>query len=357
MSPEDLIALIRARIPYEPLGVFPAPVTLAQPLSRELRTDIWIKNDGLSSVHYGGNKVRKLEFILAAAKARGAGGVLTFGGIGSNHAVATTVHARRAGLKADVLVVDQPLTAGVRKSLLLNAHFGAHLHYRGGYVRAALALPGIAREIARRDGASPVLIPPGASSPTGSVGYALAALELAAQIESGELPAPDSIFVAAGSCGTLAGMLAGAALLGRPLPLCAVRVVDRYVVNGAVVSALARATLREIVRAVPELRPGAIAPYELLHGYFGSGYGAPTPKAREAVRTARKSAGLTLETTYTGKAFAAALDHARERPGTRVLFWNTYNANDFSSEIDAADWHALPRELWKFFDGSVKLVE
>lgn len=355
MSPEEAIALVRERISSESLGEWPTPVRLAQPLSRELRTDLWIKDDGLSSPHYGGNKVRKLEFALAAAKESGAHGVLTFGGIGSNHAIATTVHARRVGLESDILVVDQPLTEGVRRNLLLNAHLKARLHYRPDYARAVLALPLLRREIEKRDGVAPAVIPPGASSPTGSVGYALAAMELKAQIENGELPPPDAIFVAAGSCGTVAGLLAGAALLGWNLPLHAVRVVDRYVVNGAVIGALARATLGRIVDAVPELVAGGIPRYRLEHGYFGAGYGAPTPAAREAVEAAAQ-AGLKLETTYTGKTLAAAMDTARARPGSRVLFWNTFNAADFSDEILTTDYKMLPKQLWKFFDGRVRPV-
>lgn len=358
MGPEELSRLIGTRMPREWLGEFPTPVIMAQPLSDEVGAKIHVKRDDLSSGHYGGNKVRKLEFALADAKAEGAKTVLTFGGVGSHHAVATTVHARGVGLNCAVVVVDQPLTQDVRKSLLLCTHFGTRLYYRGSYAKAAMAIPRLLRQIRQCDGVPGYLLVPGASSPVGCVGYALAAMELRRQIDDGETPEPDTLFLAAGSCGTLAGLLAGAALLGWDIPIRAVRVVDRYLVNDFFIKTLARATLRRIRKDVPELFSRgmpALPRFELLHGYFGGGYGAPTPEGAAAVETARQRAGLVLEGTYTGKTFAALLDHAAANPDSNILFWNTHSSVDFSKELEAADWRGLPRELWKYFDGTLKL--
>ena len=358
MKPEEVIALLRERSPRIELGNFPTPVEIAQPLSKNLGAEVCVKRDDLSSPHYGGNKVRKLEFVFADARARGAKTVLTFGGVGSHHAVATTVHARRAGLGCEVLVVDQPLTPDVRKSLLLGAHFGAHLHYRPRYVQAAAAVPGLLRELKRRDGVPPYFLVPGASSPTGCVGYAVAALELRAQIDAGATPMPDALFVAAGSCGTVAGLLAGAALIGWEIPIRAVRVVDRYLVNGPFIRALARGTLSRIRGFVPELFSAGVPrlpKFALIHDYFGAGYGAPTKEAGAAIEIAGNQAGLKLEGTYTGKTFAALLDYARAHTGANILFWNTHSSVDFSKELAETDWHSLPQELWKYFDGTIPM--
>ena len=102
-EPIDLLPGVRGRLAYLSLGTFPTPVTLAEPLSRDLGVEVWVKNDGMSSALYGGNKVRKLEFLLADARAKGARRIVTFGGAGSNHAVACAAHGRRFGIACDVL--------------------------------------------------------------------------------------------------------------------------------------------------------------------------------------------------------------------------------------------------------------
>lgn len=356
-EPIDLLPALRERLAYLPLGEFPTPVTLAEPLSHNLGVEVWIKNDGRSSSLYGGNKVRKLEFLLADAKTRQARRVVTFGGAGSNHAVACAAHGRRLGISCDVLAFDQPPLPEVRANILLATHFGATLHHVRGYAGAAAALPALWMSLRRRDGGQPpYLIPPGGSSPLGSVGYALAALELHAQIDSGALPPPDSLFVAAGSCGTIAGLLAGAAITGLDATMVAVRVVDKLVVNRMRIRRLAQRTLRLLARMGVRSAAGATLPaFELLDGFFGRAYGHPTQAGTHAIERAREEAALVLEPTYTGKTFAALLDwsaNARNR-GKRVLFVNTYNAVDFRGQVEQLDATSVPAPFARYLTATV----
>ncbi|MEW6776278.1 MAG: pyridoxal-phosphate dependent enzyme [Bdellovibrionota bacterium] len=345
-----LVEEIRKTLPWAPLGSFPTPL---ERFAGSGEAEIWVKRDDLTSPLYGGNKVRKLEFLLADARAKGAGKILTFGGVGSNHAVACAAHGSEAGLSCEAIVVDQPLTPHVRKNLLLGHSFGARLHYASSLPGALVQFASLRRRLGKETGKAPYVILPGGSTPLGSVGYALAALELAEQVGRGELPKPDAVFVALGSSGTLGGLLAGAALAGISSEWVGVQVVEWPVVSAWNVRRLAEGTLR-LLKASGKRLP----PFQIEKGFFGGKYGLPTQKGAAAIERASAS-GLALEGTYTGKTFAALLDWAarEENRGKRVLFWNTYSGADQTKRLEKADWRNLPQDLWKYFDESVEMVK
>ena len=207
------------------------------------------------------------------------------------------------------------------------------------------------------DGRPPYVTRAGASAPLGVLGFVLAGLELAEQIQQGDCPLPDVLFVTVSSCGTVAGLLVGLALAGLSFPVLGIRVVDDWMANRSHVMRLATGVQRILSRRAPDVLRQAgdlrLPPFELLHNYFGDGYGAPTPEAEAAVAAARED-GLKLENTYTGKTFAAVTDwatHADNR-GQTALFWNTYNSVDLSPTLAGLDWHDLPRRFWSFFEGA-----
>jgi D-cysteine desulfhydrase len=186
---------------------------------------------------------------------------------------------------------------------------------------------------------------------TGALGYVDAAVELMRQMAAGELPPPDVVYLALGSCGTAAGLWLGLAAGGLQTRVVGVRVVDRLVSNRRVTARLARATaglLHRAGAAPPAPRDETLS---VEHGWFGGLYGRPTPAAEAAVADAARG-GLTLETTYTGKAFAALLADARagRLDGRRVLFWNTFSSADLRPLLARSPGPpALPARLRKLF--------
>lgn len=329
-------------LPHVPLGTFPTPVEPLEPLSRELGADCWIKRDDRSGARYGGNKVRKLELLLGRALARGRRSLVTIGAYGSHHALATAIYGRAVGLDVWLALYPQPVTAHVLDDLLLDHAVGSRLVWTPHPGVAAVVAEGLARWTRGCE-----VVPPGGSSALGTLGYVEGALELAAQVRAGELPAPDCVVVAAGTCGTVAGIALGLELAGLRAQVVGVRVVPALITNGLVVRRLQHTARRLLRRAgarwSSRSRP---APVELDPHELGPGYGAETPAARAACDRFA-ALGVELETTYTGKAAAAFLRRASDRAlrGRRVLFWHTYSSADLSALLTAAEPAALPRRF------------
>jgi len=331
----------------------PTPVRALPELAEFLQTDgLWVKRDDLTNSTYGGNKVRKLEFLLGHALKEQARAVLTVGGIGTNHGLATAVFARRFGLNCHLVLFDQPNSPHCRANLRLCYSFGARLYYAPRYLLAALTMAGkIATAALSGPAGGLAVIPAGGSSPRGTLGFVNAALELEEQVRQGELPEPAYIFCALGSCGTLAGLTAGLALTRLRSRAVGVRVIPAAVANSRLVARLANRTLewlagRGASSDLPRIRPVHIP---VVDGYFGHGYGQPTNAGRAALELAATH-GLRLETTYTAKAFAAALDFCRTRRGRGpVLFWNTYSSSDLSARAAAVDHTLLPPAFHPLF--------
>jgi len=345
---------IGERLARVPLTRLP---TTVQPLTRlGHAVDIerlWVKRDDRTGQAYGGNKLRKLEFILGDLKRRGRRSLITFGGIGTNHGLATAICARQIGLKTVLVLVPQPVSAGVRSSLLLGHAHGAELHYAPTVARAAATTMGlIARGILAGD--LPAIVPPGGTSVLGTLGYVDAALELAEQVAAGELPEPDWIFVPLGSGGTATGLALGLKLAGLRSRVAAVLVTDILAPAPARLARLGRACLRRLRRAhsgVPHVRASA-EDLAVLAGYVGRCYGAATREAEDARRLMEECEGIRLETTYSAKCLAALLAVGRRPPygGKHLLFWNTYSSVDPAAGVARMpDFRELPRPFHRFF--------
>lgn len=187
------------KLPYISLGEFPTPVQELQRLGMELGVGhLYIKRDDLSGRLYGGNKPRKLEFILGDVLRSGVKEVITFGGAGSNHALATAIYARQAGLKSISMLMQPPNARYVRRNLLMSHCCGAELHSCGARLESVWNMPLVylatIYQLLRcrlKSGYFPKLIPPGGSSPLGVIGFVNAALELKEQIANGDMLEPD----------------------------------------------------------------------------------------------------------------------------------------------------------------------
>lgn len=343
---------LRGALPRRPLIDAPTPV-------EELGIEgippqrLYVKRDDVCAASYGGNKPRKLEFLIGAALARGSRRLVTVGATGSNHGLATTIHGGAAGLVTTLVLIDQPFTPDVREKLLLDAAYGAELVYGRNVAGAVL---GVARVLARSTlrGERPTLIRAGGSSALGNVGFVSAAFELAAQIRAGALPEPVEIYVPVGTGGTHVGLQLGARLAGLRSKVVGVLVTDILPPTPARMLRAARATLRLLRRAdasLPDLDLGA-ADFALVRDQLGPGYGAPTKAARAAIE-ASAAAGLRLDPTYTGKCLAAILARAASLTlaSGPVLFWNTYNSVDLRPRAPRPlDPELLPRTFRRLLE-------
>jgi len=341
---ETVFPALRDSLRRIALTELPTPVAPAAALAAETGLEsLHIKRDDQTAPVYGGNKVRKLEYLFGDAIHRGCDAVVTFGAVGSNHALATAIYADRLGLGCHVIMTDQPVTPYIARTLRYHALLGTHLEYADSHGRA----PAIADRLASRHptGAGRLYrIPGGGSSPLGALGYVNAALELAAQCTD---TAPDVIYVPCGTMGTVAGLALGLRLAGMQTRIEAVRVVPEQVATSSGIEALCRAAnlrLHEIDATIP-LIGDPLNTVRLREEFFGTGYAETTPGCRQAVALIRSTESLVLETTYTGKALAALVHDARDGRlnGRRVMFWNTYNARPYPAAVDDEDGSTLPQ--------------
>lgn len=313
-------------LPRVELGSGPTPVReLGALAGAGGRAPVWVKDDGAYSA-LGGNKARKLEWLLGEAQRRRSRSVITGGALGTNHGLTTARAARRLGMRPVLVLVPQPIDEHVRAQHERLRGSGAELHHVGGLRRGlALAALLVARDAAT--GRRPYPIPPGGSVPRGCVGYVEAAFELAEQVRAGEIPEPSHTVVALGSGGTAAGLLLGLRLAGLRTRLVAVLVNDLTRLDARTVARLARRTTRFLARhgATAGPAPGE-ADLTVETAWLGEGYGHPTAEGAGAIDLLREREGVELEPVYTGKAMAALLALNREgRFGDGpVLYWHTY---------------------------------
>jgi D-cysteine desulfhydrase len=306
-------------LPHLSLSERPTPV-------RELGgLGAWVKEDGaFGSGGWGGNKVRKLEWLIPAARRRGRGSILTFGGLGTNWGLATALYAREHGLKTALALVDQPIDEHVEAQLARLQASGARIHRTHSKARTVAMLPWL---LARNacGGRPPYLLPAGGSSPVGALGYVEAALEIAAQVEEGALPEPAHAVVPVGTGGTAAGLALGFQLAGMRTRVLGVVVNDQLRLDPPVIARLARRTAKLLERRGAQLGPLRLKPQmlDLTRDQIGAGYGHRTEAAARATTLAAEE-GLALDPVYTAKAMAGLLAlRADGRLVDPVLFVHT----------------------------------
>jgi 1-aminocyclopropane-1-carboxylate deaminase/D-cysteine desulfhydrase-like pyridoxal-dependent ACC family enzyme len=310
-------------VPFRPLVHAPTPVeriAVPGPLGRD---GLWIKRDDLVSPLYGGNKVRRFEYLFADAAEKGRRTLVTAGGLASTQVTATILLGKALGFEVAAIFFDQPISDFLRRAIALDAAASPVLVYGGGYAATAWRGWTTYRKLDR-----PYLIAPGASSPLALLGYVDAALELGEQVARGEMPRPDRIVLPAGSGGTAAALALGCAILGWPTVITAVRITDPIACNRAVLGLWierTRALLKKRSPTFSRLRlPGVHL--EVDGRALGKGYGHSTPEAEAAIEPVRAMIGVPGEVTYSGKAVAALGQIAAERPSETILFWNTLSS-------------------------------
>lgn len=337
------------RLRKMPLADLPTPVATLQLTTERGPREVFVKHDNLSSSRYGGNKIRKLEYILQRARERNAKRIATFGAVGSNHALATSIMASHAGFDCTCFLGPQKRTPNIPKTLNMHRKIGTELVPFGSTVNRLATL--------RRylHGRHCWVIPMGGSSWLGAVGFVNAGLELASQIESGNIAMPHRIYIANGTMGSCAGLALGLALAKLPIELHAVRVVDDFIASPAGFERLMNKTVT-MLRRLDSAIPDDLALQTRVRWrdeFFAGGYAASDRTTERAVAIGRESLGLEIETTYTGKAMAALL-HDLALPdyaGEACLFWNTYSSRSLpvTNERPASPDN-IPAEFLRYFD-------
>lgn len=326
MSTEPLRRL--EALPRKPLAFLPTPLLPTPGLQRALGSKcppILMKMDDWTGLALGGNKVRKLEFYLGG-EAKEADTLITCGGPQSNHCRVTAATASQMGMSCVLVVNGQPPDPPTGNSLLMRL-FGAEIRPVAGREDRAPAMESAAEEL-RAQGKRPFIIPLGASTPLGALGYVRAAVEIDAQmVERGGWPSGTTwIFISSSSCGTLAGLALGFTLLERSN----VRLVG---ISPDVTEEEVRTVTREIALGAGELLGwSGDLPQDLVtasDAYVGEGYGIPTEASNEAAGFFGRNAGVILDPVYTAKAGAGFLDWIRSGripAGDTALFWHTGGA-------------------------------
>ncbi|MER7950645.1 pyridoxal-phosphate dependent enzyme [Streptomyces sp. NPDC096079] len=313
-------------LPFLRLGDGPTPVRRLPGLAE--RSALWVKDEsGYGEGGWGGNKVRKLEWLLPDARRRGARTLLTVGGLGTNWGLAAASYAREAGLGVALGLIDHPVDEHVRAQLARLRASGATLHFLHGKTRLILAAPWLFARHAHGL-TPPYYLPAGGSSPLGTLGAVEIALELGAQVEAGELPEPAWLVTAVGSGGTAAGLALGLRLAGLRTRVLGVVVNDTLRLDTAALLRLARratALLRARGAVLGDAGPSSGA-IRVETAWLGDGYAHPTAAGDRALALAAARAGLTLERAYTAKALAALLDldAAGRLDGGPVVFLQTH---------------------------------
>ncbi|MCC7489615.1 MAG: pyridoxal-phosphate dependent enzyme [Gammaproteobacteria bacterium] len=345
---------LAAALPCLTLGEWPTPLEELPGLAAQLGlAALAVKRDDLSSPLYGGNKLRKLEYLLPDALASGCDAVVTYGSVGSNHALATSVFATRLGLLSHAVLVDQPPSPAVAQKLRYLLKTGAVIHAAGSFNQTRQIFERISHS--HPGGPARVCdIPWGGSSWRGAVGFVAGAFELARQGADAGTPPPDFLYVSGGTLGTVIGLALGLRAAGLPTRVVAPRAVPSGAGSAAHAAEQLLDTNREIHArdASFPLFDEPLANVELRPEFYGTGYAEATPGALEAIELMHGQ-GVKLEATYTGKAFAGLLADARSGrlAGKRVVFWNTYSSAPYPPDLDAVDLARLPAAFRHYVEG------
>lgn len=336
-------------LPRVRLASLPTPVRTATLHSVDVSQTILIKEDNRSATLYGGNKVRKLEYLLGRALARDRKAVATFGAVGSHHALATALYARELSLDSIAFLTHQTRTANIAATLNMHLSIGTELVPFGGSYAQRIA---ILRSHLR--GRRAAVIPMGGSSWLGTVAFVSATFELADQIREGVCDCPDRIYVATGTMGTAAGLALGFALCELPVEVQAIRITPSDITDEVKLARLTNKTLAMLHRQdsrVPSALPGALR-LRLRHEFYGAGYAHTNDATERAIAIAKRDLGLNLEATYTGKAMAALLHDVESGScaDKTVMFWQSYHAAPLPITSDAPlDTQRLPEEFRRYF--------
>jgi D-cysteine desulfhydrase len=297
------------------LVIAPTPLHPAPRLSRALGVPVLLKRDDLAGVGLGGNKLRGLEFLIADALAQGCDSLVTGAGPQSNWTMLAALSCLRYGLEPHVVCYgdgDAHRAGRARGNMRLHRWLGVDVRFTGAAERSSVdaGIEAVTAEL-RAAGRRPYPVPRGGATPLGALGYVRASVELAAQLVTLDEP-PAGLWLATGSCGTQAGLVAGAALTAAPYQVVGVTVSRPVAECSARVRELAAAAaaLAGTGPDLPGTSPGLPRPH-VRDGWIGPGYGLPSAAGQEAARLVAATEGVFLDPVFGAKAMAALVADCR----------------------------------------------
>lgn len=314
----DAFPALAHALPRVALAPFPSAIARG---SKLFDGRLYMKRDD----ELGGGKVRKLELFLGEARALGKKQIVTFGGVGSNQALATAVLGRSLGFAVRLYLAPQPLSSLVTKNLEGDAAAHAEMRLFPSVVAAEAAA---ARDFPASSDA--YLIPPGGTTPLGTLGFVSAGLELAADVRAQRMPAPKRVYVALGLGGSAVGLALGCQLGALSTEIVAVRTSNPTTVTDATLRKIHDDMMAFLRAADASVPPLAMRNLRIDGRFVGGGYGVPTRAGNDAIDRARVAEGWALDPVYTGKAMAALLADAAEGAEGPLLFWNTQSSRPVS---------------------------
>jgi D-cysteine desulfhydrase family pyridoxal phosphate-dependent enzyme len=313
----DLQRLLAARRPRS-YGIYPTPFHRLARFSAAIGREVWIKRDDLISVGMGGNKIRKLGYLIADAMANGADHVVSVGAEQSNHARCVAATAAMEGLGCYLVLGGDPQTPIVG-NLLLNHLLGATVHFPGtdDWAELERCSQGVADALAQ-SGKRPYVMPIGGSTAVGALGFIDAYVELRGQLAEVGLE-PSAIVHATSSGGTQAGLALGAHLLGHDVRICGIGVAKTSADLHDEITVIADGCL-ELLGLVANGRPEIT----VVPGYLGRAYAEPSAGALAALRLLLRTEGILVDPVYTAKALHAVVDASANILGDGpIVFWHT----------------------------------
>ncbi len=319
MTPNELRQQL-AKLEPLALGEFPTPLAPLPRLSAALGgPELWIKRDDLSGLGMGGNKIRKLRYLLAEALRQNADVALTAGAQQSNHARQTAAAAASVGLRTVLVLRGDAPPDTPRGNYLLDHFFGAEVRWAG----ERPLMPALHAEAARlrQAGARPYIIPYGGSNALGACGFVAGLVELAQQATARGLDF-DALVVASSSGGTQAGLTVGARLLSLPARIIGLSIDKPPAPFRQQLAALSTETAA-LLNSPTTFAP---ADFNVADGYLGGGYGVVGELERQAIRLLARTEGLLADPVYTGRALGGLVDLLEQGAfagDARILFWHT----------------------------------
>lgn len=340
---EQAQALFRAQ-PKVKLGFFPTPIYKLEKISADMGVNVYIKREDFSGMTlFGGNKMRKLEYLLGEAKANDCDTVITYGATQSNHAMQTATAARKCGMEPILYLAAlvEPKPDDIRANLLLDTILGAELHIlptlpgelmADTFVRFRAQVDAHIAEL-EAAGHKVCDMPSGGSTPVGVVGYADAFTETMSQLGALGVT-PDYVFTSTGTGGTLAGLSAGRALLDSSVKLIGIQVSPKDPAGYPThITALANGALERLGASERVKEDDFICD----SNYFAPGYEMPNSAANADIRYLARSEGLFSDPVYSGKGFHGMLEYIRSGrvpKGSNVVFFHTGGTTALFSEAE-----------------------
>jgi D-cysteine desulfhydrase len=348
---------LKEKLAWVKLANLPTPVFKMKNLGSFLNHDqLYIKDDGQTDQNIGGNKLRKLELVLADAVHQGAQEICAFGCIGSNLVTEACYCAKKLGLKSYAFLKSEPNSTAVRNNLLLNNSFDTQMFY---YPDEETRKIGALSEIIQHQLYTGRLMYPvstGASCSLGTIGYINAAFELKEQINQGLIPEPDYIYIPVGSVGSIAGLAMGFQLLKMKTHVVGIGADNEDDYYGIFLNLVEKTStlLHSMDESFPQLS-GADLSVTFNYDFVGKGYAYFSPEGTEAIKLFQQYENILLDGVYTGKCAAALIKHLAinaDFQNKTVLFWNTFGIYEQASNIQ--DFQKLPKPFYQFFTEQLK---